>query len=78
MGELFGRYGTETVHKAALEIFRQSEQLDRQAVAAIPDGEYYAEGCLDNDGITPQAVSYTHLDVYKRQGRPRGPDVLEI
>ena len=54
MGELFGRYGTETVHQAALEIFRQSEQLDRQAVAEIPDGEYYAEGCLDNDGITPE------------------------
>ena len=54
MGELFDRYGTETVQKAALEIFRQSEQMDRQAVAAIPDGEYLAEGCLDNDGITEE------------------------
>lgn len=52
LGELFGRYGTQTVHQAALEIFRQSEMMDRQAVAAIPDGDYVAEGCLDNDGIT--------------------------
>ena len=26
---------------------------------------------VDENGILP--VSYTHLDVYKRQGRPRGP-----
>lgn len=35
MGELFRRYGTKTMEQAALEIFRQSELLDRQAVAAI-------------------------------------------
>lgn len=54
MGELFDRYGTDGVDAAAKEIFRQSEQLDREAVAAIPDGEYTAEGYLDNDGITDE------------------------
>ncbi len=54
MGELFDRYGTDGVYAAAEEIFRQSEQLDREAVRQIPDGEYTAEGCLDNDGITDE------------------------
>lgn len=54
MGELFDRYGTDGVYKAAEEIFRQSEQLDREAVRQIPDGEYRAEGYLDNDGITEE------------------------
>lgn len=54
MGELFERYGTQGVNEAAGEIFQQSEKLDRQAVAAIPDGEYVAWGCLDNDGITKE------------------------
>lgn len=54
MRELFERYGIEGVNEAAKEIFRQSEQLDREAVAAIPDGEYTAEGCLDNDGVTEE------------------------
>ena len=35
---------------AAEEIFRQSEQLDREAIRAIPDGTYTAEGFLDSEG----------------------------
>lgn len=54
MGELYRRYGTDGVRKAAVEIFQQSEQMDRQAVRAIPDGVYAAEGYLDNDGITEE------------------------
>ena len=48
------RYGKETVEFARDQIFAQSEALDRAAVAAIPDGVYVAEGCLDNDGITDE------------------------
>ena len=33
------------------EIFAQTERLERAAIAAIPDGVYAAEGCLDNDGV---------------------------
>lgn len=51
MRELFDRYGTETVRLASEEFFRQSAELDRLAVKAIPDGEYFAEGTLDNDGM---------------------------
>ena len=46
------RYGRETVESVRDQIFEQAERLDREAVAAIPDGTYRAEGCLDNDGVT--------------------------
>lgn len=48
---LLDRFGYETYLAARDEIFRQSEQLEREAVGAIPDGSYVAEGCLDNDGL---------------------------
>lgn len=51
MQELVGRYGLETVEQARDEIFRQTEELEREVVQAIPDGVYEAEGVLDNDGI---------------------------
>jgi N-methylhydantoinase B len=45
------RYGYDTYLEARNEIYRQSEQLEREAVAAIPDGTYRAEGFLDDDGL---------------------------
>lgn len=51
MQELVSRYGVQTVAQARDEIFRQTEQLEREVVQAIPDGVYEAEGVLDNDGI---------------------------
>lgn len=45
------RFGYETVMAARDEIFRQSEQLEVEAVRSIPDGVYQAEGYLDNDGL---------------------------
>ncbi|WP_420612083.1 hydantoinase B/oxoprolinase family protein [Candidatus Spongiisocius sp.] len=56
LGALFDRYGRDTVEAAAEEIFRQSEQLDREAIRAIPDGEYTAEGFLDSDGVGHEPV----------------------
>ena len=38
------------------QIFAQTERLEREAVAAIPDGVYDAEGCLDDDGVSTRAV----------------------
>ncbi|MDX6591317.1 MAG: N-methylhydantoinase [Gaiellales bacterium] len=52
LAAILDRYGIETVRQARDQIFAQSEALDRATVAAIPDGVYEAEGCLDNDGIT--------------------------
>lgn len=48
---ILDRYGWETVQAARDEIFRQSEALERTAVAEIPDGVYEAEGSIDNDGL---------------------------
>ncbi len=53
---IIDRFGLETIWAARNEIFRQSAQLDREAITAIPDGTYTAEGCLDNDGIGTEVV----------------------
>lgn len=50
------RFGMDAIRAARDEIFRQSAQLDREAIAAIPDGTYRSEGCLDNDGIGDEPV----------------------
>jgi N-methylhydantoinase B len=48
---LYRRYGAARIGAAAAEIFRQSQRLDAEAVRAIPDGVYRAEGHLDGDGV---------------------------
>ena len=48
---ILDRYDYETYFEARDEIYRQSEELERAAVAAIPDGTYRAEGFLDDDGL---------------------------
>jgi N-methylhydantoinase B len=48
---ILDRFGYETYVAARDEIYRQSEQLEREAVAALPDGTYGAEGSLDDDGL---------------------------
>ncbi|HZQ49844.1 MAG TPA: hydantoinase B/oxoprolinase family protein [Candidatus Dormibacteraeota bacterium] len=47
---IYERFGREVVESAVGQIFAQCERLDREAVAALPDGEWHAEGYLDNDG----------------------------
>jgi N-methylhydantoinase B len=51
MRALFDRFGAETIAAARDEIFQQTEALERQAVADLPDGVYESEGYLDNDGL---------------------------
>ena len=50
--ELFERYGLETVTAATEDMFDASERLLRQAIMALPDGEYsattYIDGYLDD------------------------------
>jgi N-methylhydantoinase B len=53
---IIARFGLDTVRAAKAEIARQSAQLDREAIATIPDGTYEAEGFLDNDGIGDEPV----------------------
>lgn len=54
--EILKKFGKTTVDAAVEEIFAQSARLDREAVARIPDGAYFAEGCLDSDGQTDEPV----------------------
>ena len=52
LGAIIARHGLGTVLAAREEIFAQTERYEREAVAAIPDGVYAAEGCLDDDGVS--------------------------
>ncbi len=47
---ILDRFGYDTYVAAREEIYRQSEALEREAVAAIPDGTYRASGFVDDDG----------------------------
>lgn len=51
LAEIVRRFRYTTVCAARDEIFDQTEQLEREAIMAIPDGNYFAEGCIDNDGV---------------------------
>jgi N-methylhydantoinase B len=48
---ILDRFGYDEYVAARDEIYRQSEQIEREAVAALPDGVYEAEGSLDDDGL---------------------------
>lgn len=51
------RFGAETLWAAHDLIFEQTAQLEREAIAAIPDGVYRAEGTLDDDGAGSDPVN---------------------
>ena len=48
--ELLDKYGKDTVFTATHQLMDYTERVLRQRIAAIPDGEYRAEGFLDDDG----------------------------
>ena len=48
--ELVERYGMDTVLTATHQLMDYTERVLRQRIAEIPDGEYRAEGFLDDDG----------------------------
>ena len=48
--ELLERYGKDTVFAACDQLMDYAEAMLRKRIAAIPDGEYRAEGFLDDDG----------------------------
>jgi N-methylhydantoinase B len=48
---LLERYGADTVLACVHEIWDRSERLAREQVARLPDGEYYAESFMDDDGV---------------------------
>jgi N-methylhydantoinase B len=48
--ELMERYGKQVVLDATRQLMDYTERVLRQRIKAIPDGEYRAEGFLDDDG----------------------------
>ena len=50
--ELMDRYGAETVFDATQQLMDYTERVLRQRIAAIPDGEYRAEGFLTTTART--------------------------
>jgi N-methylhydantoinase B len=48
--ELMDRYGRQMILDATKQLMDYTERVLRQRIAAIPDGEYRAEGFLDDDG----------------------------
>jgi N-methylhydantoinase B len=83
LGAILDRFGYDTFIAARDEVFRQSEQLEREAVAAIQDGDYVAEGALDNDGLGEDPVPVRvrvevegdeiHIDLTGSSRQARGP-----
>lgn len=51
MLEIVRRFSIGVIEASRDEIFRQSEESDRDTVSNIPDGVYTGAGCMDNDGI---------------------------
>lgn len=48
--ELLEKYGEKTVFGAANQLMDYAERMTRQRISEIPDGDYTAEGWLDDDG----------------------------
>jgi N-methylhydantoinase B len=48
---LVERYGAEVFTQSFTQMYDRSERLARDAVADIPDGEYFAETVMDDDGV---------------------------
>jgi len=51
LGELFSRYGRDTVLGAIGEIWNQADLLAREEIRKIPNGTYTAESYLDSDYV---------------------------
>jgi len=51
IGGLAQKYGADVFLAAVAKILDQCEAATRAKIAAIPDGTYEAESCLDDDGI---------------------------
>ena len=56
LGQLLSKIGVETYKSACLNIFEQARKMDREAIAALPDGTWSREGYLDNDGVGDEPV----------------------
>ncbi|MDC3425455.1 hydantoinase B/oxoprolinase family protein [Aquibacillus sp. 3ASR75-11] len=56
MLDIIKRHGLDTIQRSIVDIFKQSEIMDKEHISRIPDGVYEEEGTLDNDGVTDEPV----------------------
>lgn len=63
VSQLIARYGLATFNNVVHTIWRQSEDAVRDAIRAVPDGEYHSSTFLDDDGITPGKALPVHIKV---------------
>lgn len=54
--ELVAKFGAATVKQAMSEMIAYVERRVRSAVRAIPDGTYYGEDFVDDDGLTDEPL----------------------
>ena len=56
MGEIIRKFGEETIETFVDELIDYTERWSRQAISDLPEGEYYSECYLDDDGITDEPI----------------------
>lgn len=80
---LVERYGSETLSACITEMNDRSEQQMRSYIEEIPDGTYFHEDFMDNDGIVDEPIrialsltvkgSSLHFDFSQSDPAARGP-----
>src|SRR5271157_2334550 len=55
--EIVNRYGLSMAEKYAAEVQDYAERVLRQTIAKVPNGEYYFEDSLDDDGFGASSVT---------------------
>jgi N-methylhydantoinase B len=56
LGELVEQTGLDTVNRYIKELMTYAERRTRSEIAKLPQGEFMAEGYVDNDGYTDEPV----------------------
>jgi N-methylhydantoinase B len=54
--DIIARRGTSEAIEYSSHLIEYSSRIMRSTIASIPDGEYFAEDVLDDDGITSDAI----------------------
>ena len=50
--ELLDKYGTEFINAANQQLMDHAERWMREEIRQIPNGEYFFEDCIEDDGVT--------------------------
>ena len=56
LADVMKKFGKDAVKAARDEIFAQTARFEQECIRQIPDGEYYAEGCIDDDGLQSEPL----------------------